>query len=117
MAKTVVLIDFHMTAEVQQGDHYRTDLQHRLRVMRHKREKRRLGRRARMHQRRGRETYSAGDGNYAGMELGGFVNCWKDRHGGDLGGRPVSIVFADGKPLDLELIVTKSDHRTVVCTY
>lgn len=118
-AVTVVL-DYHMTAEVQDvrgGGGYKKDLLHLPRVMRHKREKRRLGRRSRMQQRRGREVYPAGDGNFSGMELGGFVNCWEGRKGGDLGGRPVSIIFADTKPESLELVPTPSDHDTVVCTY
>lgn len=115
-----VILDYHMTAEVQDvrgGGGYKRDLQHRLRVMRHKREKFRLGQRMRMQKRRGHEAYGAGDGNFAGMVIRGFVNCWKNRRGGDLGGRPVSIIFADTEPADLELIPTPSDHDTVVCTY
>lgn len=115
-----VILDYHMTAEVQDvrgGGGYKKDPVHLPRVLRHKREKRRLGRRARMQCRRGRDVYPAGDGNFAGMTLGGFVNCWEGRKGGDLGGRPVSIIFADKKPGDLELIHTPSDHLSVVCTY
>jgi hypothetical protein len=115
--RTVVVEDYHMTAEVQMGSGYRRDLKHRLRVMRHKREKRRLGRRSRMHQRRDRTVYPAGDGNFDGMALGGFVNCWTDRSGGDLGGRAVSIIFAARKPLNLWTVVTPSDHKTVLATY
>lgn len=112
-----VVEDYHLTAEVQMGAGYRRDLKHLLRVMRHKREKRRLGRRSRMHQRRGRTVYPAGDGNFDGMQLGGFVNCWTGRPGGDLGGRAVSIIFAALKPLKLWTVVTPSDHKTVVTVY
>jgi hypothetical protein len=118
-AVTVVL-DYHMTAEVQDvrgGNGYKKDPRHLLRVLRHRREKRRLGQRMRIQKRRGREVYGAGDGNFAGMQIGGFVNCWEGRHGGDLGGRPVSIIFADSKPSDLQTIPTPSDHDTVVATY
>jgi hypothetical protein len=112
-----VVIGFHFTAEVQYGAGYRKDLAHRLRVMRHKREKRRLGRRARMHKRRGRKVRLLGDGNFAGMTIGGFVNCWDGRSGGSLGGRPVDIVYADRAPQSLQIIKTRSDHDAVVAIY
>lgn len=115
-----VLLDYHLTAEIQDvrgGGGYKKDLAHRLRVRRHKREKRRLGRRARMQKRRGRRTRAAGDGNYSGMTLGGFVSCWKNRHGGTLGGRPVDIIFADDAGAKLDTIETPSDHDTLVVTY
>lgn len=115
--KVVVVEDYHLTAEVQYGSDYRKDWKHRLRVMRHKREKRRLGRRSRMHQRQGRDVYPAGDGNFDGMQLGKFVNCWTGRPGGDLRGRAVSIIFAARKPSKLWTITTPSDHKTVVATY
>jgi hypothetical protein len=112
-----VVLDFHLTAEVQMGDGYRKDLKHRLRVMRHKREKRRLGRRARWQQKHARTVYPSGDSNYHGMQLGGFVSCWKDRRGGTLGNRAVDIVFADTRPLSVRTLETASDHDTVVATY
>jgi hypothetical protein len=116
----VVVLDYHLTAEIQdvRGDGgYKKDLAHKLRVHRHKREKRRLGRRARAQQRRGRQVYAAGDSNYSHMQLGGFVNCWTDRNGGTLGGRPVDIVFADKKPMALKTVTTPSDHDALVCIY
>ncbi len=116
-SQTVVL-NYHLTAEVQVSAGYRKDASHRLRVMRHKREKRRLGRRARMHLRRGRRVIALGDSNYAGMQLGGFVSCWDGHHGGTLGGRAVDIVFATaapaGKPRTFK---THSDHLAVAVTY
>lgn len=115
-AVTVVL-DYHLTAEVQYGARYRRDPAHLLRVMRHKREKRRLGGRARMQHRHGRTVYPAGDGNFDGMTLGGFVSCWTDHHGGTLGGRAVDIIFAATKAPKLWTIQTPSDHDSLVVTY
>jgi hypothetical protein len=113
-----VVIEFHLTAEVQLGDGYRRDLRHRLRVRRHKREKRRLGRRARMHKRRGRRVFVLGDSNFAGMTLGGFVNCWDGHHGGSLGGRAVDIVFTAHAPISPpQTLKTRSDHLAVLAVY
>ena len=114
------VIDYHLTAEIQDvrgGGGYKKDAAHRLRVRRHKREKRRLGKRARMHQRRGRTVHPCGDGNYSGMTLGGFVNCWEGRHGGTLQGRPVDIIFGARKPSKLWTIETASDHDSLIVTY
>jgi hypothetical protein len=116
-SQTVVL-NYHLTAEVQVGSGYRRDLKHRLRVMRHKREKRRLGRRARMHLRRGRRVFALGDSNYAGMRLGGFVSCWEGHDGGTLGSRAVDIVYAERRPLGKpRTLKTHSDHRAVAVDY
>jgi hypothetical protein len=117
-----VVENYHLTAEIQDmksPDHgYKKDLAHRLRVMRHKREKRRLGRRSRMQQRRpGREVYPMGDSNFDGMQLGGFTSCWTDRRGGTLGPRAVDIVFADAVPFKLWTVETPSDHDALVVTY
>jgi hypothetical protein len=116
----LAVYDYHFTAEVQDvkgGNGYKKDLVHRPRVMRHKREKRRLGARMRKQERNAREVKAAGDGNFSGMQIGGFVNCWEDRNGGTLGGRPVDIIFADRKPSRLDTIETPSDHDSLVCTY
>lgn len=114
-----VAIGFHLTAEIEdvRGGGYKKDLAHRLRVMRHKREKRRLGRRARMHRRRGRKVFVLGDTNFSHMPLGGFVNCWEGRGGGSLQGRPVDIVYADRAPQRLQIVKTRSDHDAVVAIY
>lgn len=119
-APSTVLLNYHLTAEVQMGAGYLKDAAHALRVLRHRREKRRLGKRARMHKRRGRETRAAGDGNYDGMTLGGFVSCWEAPHPGirgTLGNRAVDIIFADRKPGKLWTVETPSDHDAVVVTY
>lgn len=106
-------LNYHFTAEVQVGAGYRRDLKHRLRVMRHKRERRRLARRGRMHVKRGRRTRLCGDGNFEGMRLKGFISCWERRAGGTLGSRAVDIVF-DTKPAkDVETYKTRSDHRAI----
>jgi hypothetical protein len=115
-----VFYSYHFTADIQDvrgGNGYKKGLKYFLRVMRHKREKRRLGSRMRRQQRHAREVSAAGDGNFSGMTIGGFVNCWEDRHGGTLGGRPVDIVFADRKPIALKTLETPSDHDTLICTY
>lgn len=106
-------LDYHLTAEVQLGAGYRTDLKHRLRVMRHKREKRRLGKRARFHLQRGRRTRAAGDSNYDGMTLGGFISCWKARPGGTLQSRAVDIVFDTKPAVRVHTFKTHSDHHAV----
>lgn len=115
--QTVAVINYHLTAEVQMGADYRKDLAHRLRVRRHKRERRRLARRARYHLKRGRRTYLCGDGNFDSMQLKGLTNCWDRRPGGTLGHRAVDIVFADIKPRNVRAIETPSDHKAIVVTY
>jgi hypothetical protein len=114
-----VVIAAHLTAEIEDATHggYKTDLKHRLRVMRHKREKRRLGKRARWHQKRGAEVYVLGDTNFNRMPLGGFVSCWDNRSGGSLGWRAVDIVYSDRPARRVQTISTHSDHDAVVATY
>lgn len=113
-----VVLNAHLTAEVQVGSGYRTDLAHRLRVMRHKREKRRLGRRARTHKRRGRRVFVVLDGNFDGLQLGGFVSCWDGHPGGTLGSRAVDIVFTTEHPTAApKTFKTHSDHHAVAATY
>ena len=115
-AGPTVLLNMHLTAEVQLNGKYRTDLRHRLRVQRHRQERWRLGRRARFHKRHARTVYVAGDTNYDGMRLGGFINCWLARSGGTFGHRAVDCVFGEtrGNPTTVK---TPSDHRAVICTY
>lgn len=113
----VVVLNAHLTAEVQQGKGYRRDLAHRPRVRRHKRERRRLSRRGRWHLKRGRVVYIVGDFNFHGLRLRGFVSCWKGRNGATLGNRAVDLVFADRKPDRIKVFKTHSDHRAVVCIY
>jgi hypothetical protein len=117
-----VLLGAHLTAEIQDmkaPDHgYKKGAEYFFRVRRHKREKRRWGRLGRRHVRRGHEAYPAGDTNFEGMELGGFVNCWDGYPGGDLGGRAVTIVYAAGPPTRApHTVKTHSDHLAVAVTY
>lgn len=116
-SRQTALINFHMTAEVQFGAGYRKDRGHRLRVNRHRRERWRLGRRARWNKRRGRRTFAAGDGNYDGIKLRGFVNCWMGRSGGTLDHRAVDVVFAATRGKHLSTIETPSDHDALVVDY
>jgi hypothetical protein len=116
------LLGAHLTAEIQDmkaPDHgYKRGLEYFFRVRRHKREKRRWGRLGRRHLHRGDETYPAGDTNFDGMQLGGFANCWDGFPGGDLGGRAVTIVYANAKPAHRPRTVqTHSDHFAVAVTY
>lgn len=119
----VVVENFHLTAEVQDmkgGGGYKKDPLHLLRVARHLREKHRLGKRMRVQKRRGRVVFGIGDGNYAGMRISRFVNCWDKRTKaprGTLGGRAVDIVFADMAPITLWTIPTPSDHDALVVAY
>jgi hypothetical protein len=110
-------LSYHLTADVQDvrgGNGYKKDPRYLLRCLRHRREKHRLGRRMRRNKRRGRDTDAGGDGNFSGMKIGGFHNCWEGHPGGSLGGRPVDIVFtpepAKGRPRTYK---TRSDHRAV----
>lgn len=111
----------HFTAEVQDvrgGGGYKRDPLHVLRVLRHRREKHRLGRRMRVNKRKGREVYSGLDSNFSGMTIGGFVNCWDGHDGGSLQGRPVDIIYSDGPPKRApQVMKTRSDHRAVCVTY
>jgi len=114
----VVAIDYHLTAEVQTADgKYRKDPLHLLRVLRHHREKYRLGRRARMHKRRGRTVHPAGDSNFDGFKLGGFVSCWDHRSGGTLGWRSPDAVFGATRGTKLWTLKTASDHDTLFVEY
>lgn len=116
---TVVLV-FHLTAEVQDmkaGGKYKRDLEHRLRVQRHRREKHRLGKRARTQLRRGRTVYVVGDSNFDGFTLGRFVSCWDHRSGGTLGPRAVDVILAKDRGLKLWTVETPSDHDALVVTY
>lgn len=115
-----VIEDYHLTADIQDmkhGGRYKREIKYQLRVARHRREKRRLGKRARWHKRRGRNVKAVGDGNFHGMTLGGFVSCWEGRDGGTLGNRAVDIVFADRKATRLWTVETPSDHDALVVTY
>lgn len=115
----VAIIDYHLTAEVQFGKRYRRDPVHLLRVLRHRRERARLGHRARVvaadpdiHQ-----VHPAGDSNFDGFTLRGFVSCWKDRAGGTLGPRAVDVIFGAVRAPHVRVIKTPSDHDTVIATY
>lgn len=120
-SRQTALIGYHFTAEVQDvrgGGGYKTEAKYALRVRRHKREKRALGRLGRKELRRPRKVLMGGDSNFTGMVVGGFENCWDGHRGGDLGGRPVTIVYAAEKPERApETVKTKSDHLAVVVTY
>lgn len=118
MGRDVTLINAHLTAEVQRGRGYRRDLAHRLRVTRHQREVRRLGRIARRQRRKGRRVYIAGDSNFDGLRIRRLISCWRGRrHVGTLGSRAVDIIFAPRPADDVRTIDTASDHRAVVATY
>lgn len=111
----------HLTAEVERGGGYRTDLAHRLRVRRHKRERRALARLVRKHQERGRRVYVVGDFNYDGMALEPLVACWvghkRAEQSGTLGNRSVDYVYAEDRAMSVQVIPTKSDHDGVVAVY
>ena len=114
----VALLDGHFTAEVQSGGRYRRDAAHRLRVHRHKRERRRTARRARWHARKGRVVFVTVDGNFDGLTLRGVASCWSGRKStGTLGRRTVDIVFANRAANAVRTFATGSDHRAVVVTY
>jgi hypothetical protein len=85
---------------------------------RRRREKRRLGRRARRLTRHGRTVRLTGDSNFAGMVIGGFHDCWEGYSGGDLGGRPVTAVYSTDRPTGRpQTVKTRSDHLAVVASY
>ena len=113
----VVLDGFHMTAEVQKGLKYRTDVAHAKRVARHRHEKQRVEDIAQRQKANGGTVYPAGDSNFDRMRLAGFVNCWEGHDGGDLGGRAVTQCFATGPAVKVQTEQTQSDHLAVVVTY
>lgn len=113
----LAVINFHLTAEVQSAGRYRRDVAHRLRVQRHKRERRRLSALVRAQQRKGRVVYALGDSNFDGFALPPLRSCWRGRKGGTLDGRAVDIVFAETEADTVKTVVTGSDHRAVVCVY
>ena len=118
LAEDVVLINAHLTAEVQRGKSYRTDLAHRLRVTRHQRETRTLGRIARRHKRKGRRVYLTADTNYDGWTVRGLVSCWDRRDGGTLGNRAVDVIAAPERAGTVQTIKPPhGDHKAVVATY
>lgn len=113
----VAVINYHLTAEVQTGGRYRRDLGHRLRVRRHKRERRRLSRLVRRQQRKGRRVFALGDTNYDGMTLPPLRSCWRGRRGGTLGARAVDVIFAETDADAVRTVKTGSDHLAAVATY
>lgn len=116
-----VLINVHLTAEVQRGSGYRRDLAHRLRVRRHKRERRAIRRLARIHLRAGRRVFVVGDFNFDGLRLWPLVACWdghpRKERAGTLGHRTVDYVFAETRADRVQVLTTRSDHDAVVAVY
>jgi hypothetical protein len=117
----VVLIVIHLTAEVQVGDHYRTDLTHALRVRRHKRERQAVERLVRHFERTGALVRVAGDTNFDGMPLPPLTSCWvghkRAEAAGTLGHRTVDYVYSRGHSADVQTQPTRSDHDAVVAVY
>lgn len=113
----VAVINFHLTAEVQHAGRYRRDPAHRLRVQRHKRERRRLSRLVRRQQRKGRTVFALGDTNYDGMALPPLRTCWRGQRGGTLGHRAVDVIYAETDADTVRTVETGSDHLAVVATY
>jgi hypothetical protein len=117
-----VVINVHLTAEVQLGKGYRTDRRHRPRVARH------LHERNEIHgivmefitQPRTR-VYVCGDTNYDDMPLSPLVACWvghraKEREG-TLGSRTPDYVYAETQADSVQIIPTRSDHDSIVAVY
>jgi hypothetical protein len=117
----VVLIVIHLTAEVQVGAGYRTDLAHRLRVRRHKRERARSSASSATSSAPGAVVRVVGDTNFDGMTLPPLTSCWvghkRDEAAGTLGRRTVDYVFARGHSADVQTLPTRSDHDAVVAIY
>lgn len=115
----VALVIAHLTAEVQNrfGD-YHDDEAHRLRVRRHKKERRRLRRLVRKLRRRGYTVYVVGDTNYDRMPLPPLISCWySNGELGTLGGRTVDYVYADREANNVRTFKGHSDHRGVIAIY
>lgn len=115
------LVVMHLTAEVQVGEHYRQDAQHKARVRRHMKERRGVSRVAAAHVKAGRRVYVVGDTNYDTMPLPPLIPCWTghkaQEQAGTLGGRTVDYVFAQTRAVTVRVIKTPSDHKAVVATY
>lgn len=115
--RELAILNFHLDAEVQTGGRYRTDKAHRPRVRRHKREVRKITRRARHHRKHGRDFTALGDTNFTDLEIRGLTSCWKGRAGHTLGKRAVDVIYRDAEPLRVKTIPTASDHDAVVAIY
>lgn len=114
----LVVVNFHLTAEVQYGGKYRTDRAHAARVRRHKREVRSLERIIARNRKAGRRIVLLGDTNYDGLRIKGVTSCWHGHHSsGTLGGRTVDHIYARPFSDRVTTIATGSDHRGVVALY
>jgi hypothetical protein len=115
------LVDVHLTAEVQKGKGYRTDPDHLLRVLRHRRERRALRLLVRRLRRERIRVYVTGDTNYDGMTLPPLISCWvghpDQEAAGTLGSRTPDYVYGPQRAASVMRIPTRSDHDAVVATY
>lgn len=123
-----VVVNFHLTAEVQVGKGYRADRLHRPRVRRHQRERLALQALAvtlatDVHVGGVPETrvYEVGDGNFDGMKVAPLVACWvghpQKEADGTLGKRTVDYVYGPDRAESVDVVVTRSDHDSVIATY
>lgn len=116
--EAATLANMHLTAEVQLGKVYRADPDHRLRVERHKDERR--GIRHELAAVAG-AAYLVGDTNFDGMKVAGMRSCWDSaphlEGAGTLGGRTPDYVYGRGRATHVQVIPTASDHDAVVATY
>lgn len=117
LGEEVVVVNYHLTAEVQIGRHYRGDRP--MRVARHKGEVRGLGRIAHHQLKKGRRVYFVGDGNFDGLQIPGLVSCWTghERHAHTLGHRAVDIIHAQDEATQVDVIESISDHDHPIATY
>jgi hypothetical protein len=111
----VAVLGYHLTPGVQGGGVYREDRPHL--VARHRRETATLDRLVAAQLARGRVVHAAGDSNLHGFRLAGLTSAWDGRppgpgtHGRH---RRIDDVLGPGPALDVELVVTQSDHRAVL---
>lgn len=119
LARTVVVINGHLTRHVEKGGHYRSGLPKT--VARHRREVAALNRVIRYHRNRGRIVYVTIDGNYDGLDLDGVVECWeghpRSETGGTLGSRRPEVIAGPTRARDVYVVETASDHDAVVAVY
>jgi hypothetical protein len=114
-APDVCVISYHLTPGVQARGSYRDDRPHL--VARHRRESARLARLVAEQQSLGRVVHAAGDSNFDGFRVDGLTSAWDGRPPGPgtLGPRRrIDDVHGPGRPHDVRLVETPSDHRAVV---
>jgi hypothetical protein len=118
--RIVVVVNFHLTAQVQRGkDGYRSDMPKRVR--RHKKERAALEKLIAKRRQWGLRVAAVGDSNYHHMPIHGLTGWWEHEGNGETGtegDRAIDLVSVSwGVPDKVRILTTKSDHRHPVASW